>query len=72
MPMFVFDELTGGAPEEERGSTMFASIVRLVRDWRRYNSSVRELSQLGDRELADIGISRSDISRVSWTAAHQR
>jgi len=51
---------------------MFASIVRLVRDWRRYNSSVRELSQLGDRELADIGISRSDISRVSWTAAHQR
>jgi uncharacterized protein YjiS (DUF1127 family) len=45
---------------------MFASIVRFVRAWRRYNHSLRELSRLGDRELADIGISRSDIRRVAW------
>lgn len=45
---------------------MFASIVRFVRAWRRYNQSMRELSRLGDRELADIGISRSDIPRVAW------
>ncbi|MGH6683127.1 MAG: DUF1127 domain-containing protein [Pseudolabrys sp.] len=50
---------------------MFASIVRFIRDWKRYNSSVRELSRLGDRDLADIGISRSDIQRVSWTATRQ-
>ena len=37
--------------------------------WRRYNDSLRELYQLGDRELADIGISRSDIPRVAWDAA---
>ncbi len=49
---------------------MFASIVRFIRDWKRYNNSVRELSRLGDRDLADIGISRSDIERVAWTAAH--
>ena len=51
---------------------MFASIVRFVRRWNRYNQSLTELSRLGDRELADIGISRSDIPRVAWGAAHQR
>lgn len=51
---------------------MFASIVRFFREWRRYNQSLSELSRLGDRELADIGISRSEIQRVAWNAAHQR
>ena len=50
---------------------MLASIVRAFREWHRYNQSLRELQSLGDRELADIGISRSDIQRVAWTAAHQ-
>jgi uncharacterized protein YjiS (DUF1127 family) len=50
---------------------MFASIVRFVREWQRYNQSMRELSSLGDRELADIGISRSDIQRVAWNACHK-
>jgi uncharacterized protein YjiS (DUF1127 family) len=38
--------------------------------WRRYNASLRELSRLGDRELADIGISRSDIARIAWDNAN--
>jgi uncharacterized protein YjiS (DUF1127 family) len=50
---------------------MFANIVRSVREWKRYNQSLSELSRLGDRELADIGISRSDIPRVAWKASHQ-
>jgi uncharacterized protein YjiS (DUF1127 family) len=60
------------AEQEARGTAMFASIVRFVRDWKRYNRSIIELSRLGDRELADIGISRSDIPRVAWKAAHQK
>jgi uncharacterized protein YjiS (DUF1127 family) len=48
---------------------MIAHIVRFIRNWNRYNRSLRELSRLGDRELADIGISRSDIQRVAWSAA---
>ena len=51
---------------------MFANLVRLIREWKRYNQSLSELSRLGDRELADIGISRSDIPRVAWSASHQR
>jgi uncharacterized protein YjiS (DUF1127 family) len=50
---------------------MFTTLVRLIREWKRYNRSINELSRLGDRELADIGISRSDIQRVAWNAAQQ-
>jgi len=55
-----------------RNTAMFASLIRFLREWRRYNQSLNELSRLGDRELADIGISRSDIQRVAWGAARQR
>jgi uncharacterized protein YjiS (DUF1127 family) len=48
---------------------MLLHIVRFIQMWKRYNASLRELSQLGDRELADIGISRSDIPRVAWDHA---
>jgi uncharacterized protein YjiS (DUF1127 family) len=32
--------------------------------WRRYRDAVRELSQLSDRELSDIGIRRGDIEII--------
>jgi uncharacterized protein YjiS (DUF1127 family) len=48
-----------------------ANVVRLFRRWRRYSQSVRELARLDDRELADIGISRSDIQAVAWNTARQ-
>lgn len=50
---------------------MLAHIVRFIREWRRYNQSLNELNRLGDRELADLGINRSDIPRVAWAAAHE-
>jgi len=58
------------ADYERKSPAMFANLVRLIREWKRYNQSLSELSRLGDRELADIGISRSDIHRVAWNAAH--
>ena len=50
---------------------MFTQIVRFLRSWKRYNRSLNELNRLGDRELADIGISRSDIPRVAWGSAQK-
>jgi uncharacterized protein YjiS (DUF1127 family) len=48
-------------------TTMFLShLVGVFQQWRRYNNSLRELNRLGDRELADIGITRGDIPRVAW------
>ena len=46
-----------------------AKLIRLFRTWWRYDESVRELSRLSDRELADIGISRSEISKIAWDSA---
>ncbi|HXW40095.1 MAG TPA: DUF1127 domain-containing protein [Xanthobacteraceae bacterium] len=45
---------------------MLLAFVRRVRDWRRYGIAMQELSQLSDRELADIGITRGDIPRIAW------
>jgi len=46
-----------------------ARIISVFRTWWRYNESVRELSSLGDRELADIGIARSEIPAIAWENA---
>lgn len=50
---------------------ILANFVRFLRQWRAYDTSLRELARLGDRELADIGISRSDIPRVAWENAER-
>jgi uncharacterized protein YjiS (DUF1127 family) len=49
---------------------MLVSIIRFLHAWKRYGMAVQELSHLSDRELADIGISRSDIPRIAWEHAH--
>jgi uncharacterized protein YjiS (DUF1127 family) len=56
---------------QSEANMIIANMLELLRSWRRYNASLRELNQLGDRELSDIGISRSDISRVAWENAHR-
>jgi uncharacterized protein YjiS (DUF1127 family) len=48
---------------------MLVALINFLQSWRRYNTSLRELYQLGDRELADIGITRADIPRVAWESA---
>ena len=50
---------------------MFTSIARLYQAWKRHETVRRELSHLTDRELADIGITRSDIPRLAWEHAAQ-
>jgi uncharacterized protein YjiS (DUF1127 family) len=73
IPILRVNRVTGEcAGTKRKRNVMFANLVRFVRKWKRYIRSISELSRLGDRELADIGISRSDIQRVAWNAAHQR
>ena len=45
--------------------TTFKSISDKLSTWRRYRDAVRELSQLTDRELSDIGIRRGDIETLA-------
>jgi uncharacterized protein YjiS (DUF1127 family) len=54
----------------EMTMSMFTSIVRHYEAWRRHEAVRRELSQLTDRELADIGITRSDIERIAYEKTH--
>ena len=54
------------------GAMILSNLIRLLRRWLRYNKSLRELSRLGERELADIGISRSEIAAVAWEHAKSR
>ena len=50
---------------------MLLYILSAYRQWRRYNQGLSELNRLGDRELADIGISRGDIPRVAWETSER-
>lgn len=40
-------------------------IAQKVQDWRKTRASIRELTKLTDRELADLGITRGDIEFVT-------
>jgi uncharacterized protein YjiS (DUF1127 family) len=48
---------------------MLNAIIRRYRAWKRREAERRELLHLTDRELADIGISRTDIDRIISQAA---
>ena len=44
--------------------TSFKTITEKLQAWLRYREAVKELSQLSDRELNDIGIRRGDIEFI--------
>ena len=44
-------------------------VLAKLRSWKRYRQTVRELSRLSDRDLADLGISRFDIDSVARSTA---
>jgi len=72
-PMLMLSAVDSPATPElkRKRNVMFTALVRFIQQWKRYNQSLSELSRLGDRELADIGISRSDIPRLAWDSAHK-
>mgnify|MGYP001160188643 CR=1 FL=1 len=49
---------------------MLLTILRAIQAFRDYHRNLTELSQLTDRELADIGLERSDIPAVAAGAYH--
>jgi len=40
--------------------------LKYVQTWRSHRRIIKELNQMTDRELSDIGISRWDIDRLVW------
>ena len=37
-----------------------------------YRTTLQELDVLSNRELADLGMHRSELKRVAWEAAHKQ
>ncbi len=48
---------------------MFEVLKSRITTWKRYSRTVTELQSLSNRELADLGIARTDIQRVARDAA---
>jgi|TARA_R110000824_G_scaffold84673_2_gene211038 uncharacterized protein YjiS (DUF1127 family) len=46
--------------------SMFWRYVNYLATWRDHRKAIKQLNTLTDRELKDIGISRSDIDRMVW------
>ena len=47
------------------------TIIRKINEWTKYRRTMQSLSALSNRELADIGIYRHDIERLSWDASRR-
>jgi uncharacterized protein YjiS (DUF1127 family) len=48
---------------------MFETLKSRYSRWQRYNRTVSELGSLSNRDLADLGIMRADITRVARDAS---
>lgn len=46
--------------------------IRYVIDWRNTRSVIRQLHNLSDRELEDIGINRYEIERLAYTEIQRK
>ncbi len=57
-----------GVIENIRG--VFASVSESFRMARQFRENYNELDRLSARELADIGLSRGDITRVAYEATY--
>ena len=44
---------------------MLLTIIKAIQSFKDYHRNLRELSQLTDRELHDIGLDRADVPRVA-------
>ncbi|HET6467042.1 MAG TPA: DUF1127 domain-containing protein [Geminicoccaceae bacterium] len=61
--------LAGGTGAVRKVEGTIGRLVSSMAEWleerRRYRSTVVELERLTDRELADVGLERSDIERIA-------
>ena len=48
------------------GMSWFWRYIKYLATWRTHRITIKQLNQLTDKELNDIGISRTDIDRLVW------
>jgi uncharacterized protein YjiS (DUF1127 family) len=57
---------------EQEQTMLIPSLIALIRRYVRYRSQLTRISQLDERTLRDIGISRSELVTVAWRYSGRR
>jgi len=52
--------------KKQSGMSWFWRYMNYLATWRSHRIAIKQLNQLTDNELADIGIARADIDRMVW------
>ena len=52
--------------KKKTGMSWFWRYVNYLATWRTHRIAIKQLNQMSDKQLADIGISRADIDRMVW------
>lgn len=55
----------------QRLTSLFADLKQRRAQYRVYRTTLKELQTLTSRELADLGLHRSEIRRVAYHAAYK-
>lgn len=53
-----------------RIAALYQDVANRVARYRLYRNTLNELTALGDRELADLGLNRTMLRRVAYKAAY--
>ena len=67
---FISDTRTSGVTLAERFASFRANLVEANAKRKVYNQTIAQLSDLTDRDLADLGIHRSAIGAIATEAAY--
>jgi len=55
--------------DTSRIHAVFGAWLDAAKQYRLYRRTLTQLTELGDRELEDIGLSRHEIARAAWETA---
>ncbi|MFT5868984.1 MAG: hypothetical protein ACI8TF_001094 [Paracoccaceae bacterium] len=61
---------TGAVSITDRLGEIYSQASEAYSKWRVYRNTFNELRELGDREIADLGLARSSLRRVALEAAY--
>mgnify|MGYP001424696632 CR=1 FL=1 len=51
---------------------LLTTIALTLAQYHQFHATLRELSGCSDRQLADMGVDRADLTRLAWQEAERR
>lgn len=74
-PTYDDESVSSVAAQKRRVAGWFSRLLAKIAEWQRRRAVMQEMAMMTDRELSDIGLSRSDLARVfdpTFAANHTR